>query len=545
MGKGSTGTNQSGKIIPLVLDAQFYYQKAVQAMNKKNYANALRYFRRTVELEPDNPVNHCNLAGVLAEIGRFEESNHILHHVLEHLAPDFHECNLFLGHNYASLGEFSTSRKYALRYIQKEPNGEYVADAEELLEYLDEVDGEGTEEPVGSFLPPEVKEHEEVIRILERGKFLAALRKLKRLVEVYPHFLPARNNLSLAYFYLGQVRAAIEEVYHVLEIDPGNLHALCNLAVFTVNQEVSRKILEGLENVYPIRIEDAYKLATTFGLLEKDAESYRKFLHIYRLEGETPILLHFLAISAYNAKEDRLARYWWKRLKKMEEGREIANYFLSKLDEGGVRVRLNYRYPPNIQAYDLSRDFHEVPSISERIASQLSRLESGNLWINMEVIAELERLGGVEVEETFRQMLINPEEQMDVKGFALMALVRMNAALPIRLEWEGEFFYFERYPNILGIFLRFDIIRRVKHLLQERGITFSKGEQERLNQWFHSLFFMNSEPLFTIRKWSGLTAAVEYWVRHQEESVKKGELAKRYNISLTTLNRYLQLFFEY
>ncbi len=47
-----------------------------------------------------------------------------------------------------------------------------------------------------------------------------------------PDFTAARNNLALAYYYMGQFEKAMETIRAVLDIDAGNLHALCNMAIF-------------------------------------------------------------------------------------------------------------------------------------------------------------------------------------------------------------------------------------------------------------------------------------------------------------------------
>ena len=66
------------------MDAAFFFERAVQSLDRFHYDKALKYFRRAVEYEPDNPVNHCNLAGVLSEMGNYEESNQILQQILDH-----------------------------------------------------------------------------------------------------------------------------------------------------------------------------------------------------------------------------------------------------------------------------------------------------------------------------------------------------------------------------------------------------------------------------------------------------------------------------
>ena len=53
-------------VIRLPMDANFFFERAVHSLERHHYDKALKYFRLAVEKEPDNPVNYCNLAGVLS-----------------------------------------------------------------------------------------------------------------------------------------------------------------------------------------------------------------------------------------------------------------------------------------------------------------------------------------------------------------------------------------------------------------------------------------------------------------------------------------------
>ena len=61
------------KVVSLQLDAKFYFERAIQSLERHRYDKALKYFRFSIEKEPENPMNHCNLAGLLAELGEFDE----------------------------------------------------------------------------------------------------------------------------------------------------------------------------------------------------------------------------------------------------------------------------------------------------------------------------------------------------------------------------------------------------------------------------------------------------------------------------------------
>ena len=69
-------------------------------------------------------------------------------------------------------------------------------------------------------------EHDKARTLLEDGQFSEAARVLEKLVKKHPELLAARNNLALAFYYIGEFERSLDEIREVLNIDHGNLHAL-------------------------------------------------------------------------------------------------------------------------------------------------------------------------------------------------------------------------------------------------------------------------------------------------------------------------------
>ncbi|MGZ4163422.1 MAG: tetratricopeptide repeat protein, partial [Tumebacillaceae bacterium] len=123
-------------VIPFQVDAAFFFERAVHYLDRHDLKNAVKNFRKAVEYEPDNPVNHCNLAGVLSELGDFEESNIILNKILQDIDPDMVECYFYMANNYANLGQYDLAEEYVARYLELDPKGEFSADAGEMMDIL-------------------------------------------------------------------------------------------------------------------------------------------------------------------------------------------------------------------------------------------------------------------------------------------------------------------------------------------------------------------------------------------------------------------------
>lgn len=191
-------TNELNNIVRLEFDADFYVDRAIRAANRGQYDRALKYFRVATVKEPDNTYNYLNLAGLLAELGRFEESNDVLEGLLYDIAPTLFSCLYYLANNLISIGEFELAEEYLFKYIQSEPEGEYKEEAEELLEVvaceLGRLPGEITQQEHSSTL----LKQEEARYLLEAGEYSKAKQLLEEIVQEHVN-TPQWGDLQLVY----------------------------------------------------------------------------------------------------------------------------------------------------------------------------------------------------------------------------------------------------------------------------------------------------------------------------------------------------------
>src|SRR5690554_5797170 len=135
MGKKKVVANiKQPKVIPLKLDATFFFERAVQSLDRFHYEKTLKYFGRAVEYEPNNPINHCNMAGILSEIGDYEESNKILKHIMEQVDPRLTECFFYMANNYANMEDFELAEQSIIQYLELDSEGQFLEESEELIE---------------------------------------------------------------------------------------------------------------------------------------------------------------------------------------------------------------------------------------------------------------------------------------------------------------------------------------------------------------------------------------------------------------------------
>lgn len=485
-------TARKGNVISMRLDAAYFFERGVQCLQKNDLRKALRAFRKTVEYEPENPINHCNLAGVLSELGQFEQSNEVLHHVLQDLDPTMAECQFYLANNYANMGQYEIAEEYVLQYLDAEPDGEYAEEATEMLDVLMDEFGGGK-----AYAAWEAKrqQHERLLakrdgrHLLEEGKFEAAVEWLEDIVEREPANIAAQNNLSLAYYYTGEKEQAIALTERVLEREPDNIHALCNYVVFskqTGPRDRYRMRVETLIKVFPLHYDQAMKVGTTLGLVGEHQAAYSVFRRLVSIvEQPEAILLHSLAASAANTGNYNAANKWWRALRQLPEMAEVAEYYLNHLQRAmaqGLRsMRVSYQYdiPLQVQFTEMKKRLSEGNLELWRQdpllrASLYWGLRNGPPDVQKSVIRTLALIADEDAEKALRAFLKRPDVESGLRAAALFALQRLSVKGRIEIWRDGEL------QSVRASDVPKDVIMQVEPMWQE---VWSRVERWlRLNQ---------------------------------------------------------------
>lgn len=338
MGKDAKATFQKGKILSFVPTGEYYFKKGLKAYHRHDYIKAKKFLQRALQLEPGEPIIACQLAMISTELGEYEDSNQLLHLILDELDEEMTECHYFLANNYAHMGFFKDAYHHAKLYLDLEPEGDFVEDTEELMEVLtleaDDLDEELYEQD------DLIVKQEQARDLLESGYFPKAIELLNAVIEVYPEYWSAHNNLALAHFYMGEVEKAESILEDVLKLNPGNLHALCNQLVFAHYLHQSEKmaqLLEGLQKIQPLLADHQFKLGATFALVGEYelAYSWLKKLYKHGYDGESPFY-YWLTYAAYFTGHENFARSIWKKVLEVspeKEGHEPWNQ--EKPEENG------------------------------------------------------------------------------------------------------------------------------------------------------------------------------------------------------------------
>lgn len=324
MSKDSNARIQKGKILPFLPTGEYYFTKGLKAFHRRDYIKAKKYLQRALQLEPGEPMITCQLAIVWTELGEYEKSNKLLHVILEELDEEMAECHYFLANNYAHMGFFKDAFQHAKLYLELDADGEFTEETEDLLELL-EMESDDLDEDFYAQDDLMIKQ-EQAREHLESGHFPKAIELLNSVIEEYPEYWSAYNNLALAHFYLGETEKAESILKDVLERSPGNLHALCNSLVFShylKQQEVVKQLIDTLKKIQPILIEHQFKLGATFALVGEYDLAYLWLKKLYKqgFNGDGPFY-YWLSYAAYFTGREEFAKNVWKKVLELNHDKE-------------------------------------------------------------------------------------------------------------------------------------------------------------------------------------------------------------------------------
>jgi len=540
------------KVISMRLDATFFFERAVQSLDRYHYDKALKYFRRAVEYEPENPVNHCNMAGILSEMGRYEESNDILRSVLDQIDPAMTECYYYLANNYANMELYEAAEEALVSYLENDTEGQFLDEADELLDLL----GYELNRPT-KIATIKSKEnlfaHDKARELLEAGRFAEAVKMLEEIIKRQPDFLAARNNLGLAYYYMGLFDKSVQTISEVLDVEPGNLHALCNLAIFYqhANRDSELKsLMAKLRKTVPFHPEHVFKLATTLGIVGEHREAYRHFCRLLasELSGE-PSLHHFAAVAAVNlGLHDRAQRYW-QQAQRLDPESEVPSYYLRKLEQ----IRTGEETPPTHYHYHLPfeeqfRRWESRPSLVSEALRRDPLIRSSFFWAlrhgdrrtKVQVIQALGLVADDEVIESLKAFLIDPEEEDELKRVAVLVLRSIGVQDTLEVTFNGRQVRLEarRKPGKLPVWDSAWQAVLEQALSQMSGRYDVVQQHDMMTLWVDYLSRVYPE-VPKLHRAGGWAAALEYWTaKMHRRSVTYADLVSRYGASQASISRY-------
>ncbi|MGF7049429.1 tetratricopeptide (TPR) repeat protein [Paenibacillus sp. DS2015] len=539
------------KIIPVHLDANFFFERAVRSLDRNHYDKALKYFGKAVEYEPENPVNHCNVAGIMSEMGDFSGSNAVLAQVLKDIDPAMTECYYYMANNFANMEQFEEAEKALVTYLEEDSEGQFLEEAEEMMDLLHyELNRPAKLHRIKS--REGMVEHENARALLEEGKFAQAVDILEEIVKNYPDFLSARNNLALAYYYVGLFDRAKETIGEVLEQEPGNLHGLCNLAIFYQHEHNMTELaplVRTLTVTIPFHQEHVFKLATTMGILGQHEVAYRHFRRLLKDEdmNSDPSLYHYTAAAAFNCERYVDAERCWKFAQKLDPESDVPKFFLSQLHQfqagTSVQPKISYHYhlpfEEQLKLWELDGDqmTEEIRHNPLIRSSFFWALRHGDVGTKLQVIQAFAWIADDEVKQALLVFIQEPDEDIELKEAAMFVLQGMGIDREtLLLDDSEESSQDSVKDNLLPEDCNWQLVVNKTLEMMGRSSLNQQEDVQRLWTEFLNKSYPDTPQLHHMEAWS---AALEYWSsKIYGDSITYEEVAKRYGLSVSTVSRY-------
>ncbi|MFX3673851.1 MAG: tetratricopeptide repeat protein [Paenisporosarcina sp.] len=484
-------------IVSFIPTGEYYYQKALQALNKEQFEKAHKYLNRAAELSPDDPLILMQLAIVEMEMENYDLALDLLQSA-HSLDPNESEIIFFLAEVNAHLGLIVDARKYAKKYTEMDVSGVYAEEAMEIIDFTDQEDWPLFEDD--SFDSDVLYIQEKARRMMEQGDFEKAVEVLEKLLEENPEFWAAYNNLALAYFYIGEVDQAKALLHHVLEENTGNLHALCNLAVvhyYEKNDEELDYLLKMLSKIQPYLVEHRYKLGATFALVGRYEEAFKWLRSLQKkgYEGD-PGFYFWLSHSAYFSGNEDIARQTWKLLIKLDP------------DKDGLEPWSGQKQGDPLLGMEHSRDF---------IVEKLESVYRSERMIGLYLLGKT----------SHKQEIISHPEWVKVESYSTMEKQFLAHSLGHEFEVKDTS---ER-----------NFMRAVEatELIYQKHKPLTSSGSFLFQMWF-VLIERAIDKGYTFKNPKALAGSADYMFQSsREQGITKKAIAEDYNVTPATLTKYV------
>ncbi|MCF6138686.1 tetratricopeptide repeat protein [Pseudalkalibacillus berkeleyi] len=520
-----SASRNKGKVIPFSRSGEYYFQRGLKAYQKKDLVKAKHLFQRAVDVDPKEATYLCQLAATLAELGDFMESNDLLEYVVSEIDAEISECYYFMANNYAHLGMFREAESEAVRYMENEPDGEFYEESEELLDLIHSEFGEDLENrPTEERL---IVHHEKARRSLEKGQFEEARDLLKQMVQNHPEFWAAYNNLALAHFYLGEYKDAFSVLDDILDENPGNLHALCNAALFykqLQQQKETDQFVRILRVIHPIIPEHRYKLGSTFALLEENELAFL-WLHSVRKQGYAwnETYFHWLAVASLKTGRKKAAEWAWEKILDLQPESTVAKYYLEKLEEYALQPDYaEYQYTIPVKSY---LESGELTDGIQKLRGTIHKNKLSHLLLIRKSMEE-------EDSATLEAFCGEIDESLLMKELAATVLFE-NGYEQVEIQEDSGIVRLEEPPV--------EMINGLKIL------DLLLGSDNELNAdtaflWYLIMEESKNELSISLNNNYAWSAAIDYFVdKLGDKNTSQKQVASQYGISVSTLGKYVKI----
>lgn len=451
-------TGKPGKVLAFEQKGDFFYKRGLDRLDENKLAEALHNYRLASERDPENEEILLAIAEVLTEMERFDESNRILFQLIRREDRD-PECYFGMGCNFMGVNDIEHAKDSLERYTELDPEGEFIYDAFDMLDAIDEYEFNENGGNESGLIEVNKKDEaydaaEEGRLLLERERYDKAEDKLRQAIRLDPNLDWAHNNLALVFFCRREYKRAASEAKSVLEHDPKNLQALCNLTMFQQTMHENAAANRTADALVRIESDDPDDLSR-MSLVLMDLGRYAEALPLMQnLRKRLPYdegTLHRLAMCAFETDRFNEAIGCYDTLLKIDSTDTIARYYrglcraaqISGSASNAVKRKymLNYQVPFDEMLTRINRLNEIVASSKDKLKStweSSAELKSLIKWgftlpdkgIKHALLALVATFMDTRSEEIFRDFILRREQPDELKHEALAYLTRQDAEEP-------------------------------------------------------------------------------------------------------------------
>ncbi|MBA2175626.1 tetratricopeptide repeat protein [Halobacillus locisalis] len=310
---------KESNIIPFVPTGHFYFTHGIQAFKKRRFQAAVKWLKKAVESDPEEPLYACQLSVIYTELGSYHAANQVLTDVLAKFGKEYVDCYYLMANNYAHLGLLNDAKKYAETYLDQPGDGEFKEAAEQLLAMLESLDEDDGDDDEWAFDDEDdlLIYQETAFYHLEQEEWEEALSILDEMTELFPEFTLARHKYAYALFMNGKQDEAIEIEQKWLEKEPTNIHCHVNLATFLLEQgrsEDAKPHFERLRNVFPMHEQQKLFVAETLARAGYYSEAVERFRMLKGKQVvQRRVYYKWYSIAAYHTGNPSKALHLWEK----------------------------------------------------------------------------------------------------------------------------------------------------------------------------------------------------------------------------------------
>lgn len=279
-------------------------------------------------------------------------------------------------------------------------------------------------------------------------------------------FPPPRNNLSLALFFSGQWKEAIQAAQQVLGFDEQNIQALANIVRFLAwtGQETEASVYwERLKQIFPLNNDLRVKMAEAAAVVEDDETVHNLLKGVNFEEIQSSGLRHTAKLRLAIAEANLHLPTAKKKMSQMKGTSELANGILNAMKDGKTGLGWTNRFPyftandylprreidkllnllqqqdrapskrPQKEIREFAARFPQIVIVAKKFIFENQHIEAG---INL-----LERIGTPTAFAALREFGVSQvanDEDRTKALFALMRAGQIQPNEPVRIWVKGE-----------------------------------------------------------------------------------------------------------